>query len=54
MAEAVANKPEDIKLRQDAAIVRQGVVETLSYYCLPHEHWRQIRMNNPLNGRCVR
>lgn len=47
-AEAVAKKLEDMKLKQAAAIVRQGAAETLSYYCFPREHWRQIRTNNPL------
>lgn len=47
-AEAVARKLEDMKLRQAAAIVREGAQETLSYYAFPREHWRQIRTNNPL------
>jgi putative transposase len=47
-AESVARKLEDMKLKQAAAIVRQGAAETLSYYYFPREHWRQIRTNNPL------
>jgi transposase-like protein len=47
-AEAVARKLEDMKLKQAAAIVREGAHETLSYYEFPAEHWRQIRTNNPL------
>jgi transposase-like protein len=47
-AEAVAKKLEDMKLKQAAAIVREGAAETLSYYYFPREHWRQIRTNNPL------
>jgi len=47
-AEAVAAKLEDMKLKQAAAIVREGAAETLSYYQFPAEHWRQIRTNNPL------
>lgn len=47
-AEAVARKLDDMKLKQAAAIVREGAQETLSYYAFPREHWRQIRTNNPL------
>lgn len=47
-AEAVAAKLEDMKLKEAAAIVREGAGETLSYYAFPAEHWRQIRTNNPL------
>jgi len=47
-AEAVARKLEDMKLKEAAAIVREGTGETLSYYAFPAEHWRQIRTNNPL------
>ena len=47
-AEAVATKLEDMKLKEAAAIVREGAGETLSYYAFPAEHWRQIRTNNPL------
>lgn len=47
-AEAVAAKLEDMKLKEAAAIVREGADETLSYYSFPAEHWRQIRTNNPL------
>ena len=47
-ADAVAAKLEGMKLKEAAAIVREGAVETLSYYAFPAEHWRQIRTNNPL------
>jgi len=47
-AAAVAAKLETLKLRQAAEKVREGSVETLSYYHFPREHWRQIRTNNPL------
>ena len=47
-ADAVAAKLETLKLRQAAEKVREGSVETLSYYHFPREHWRQIRTNNPL------
>jgi putative transposase len=47
-AEAVAQKLESMKLGQAAAIVRQGVDETLSYMAMPREHWTRIRTNNML------
>ena len=37
-----------MKLPKAAALVREGAVETLSYYAFPREHWRQLRTNNPL------
>lgn len=47
-AEAVAQKLEGMKLSQAAAIVREGVEETLSYMAFPREHWTRIRTNNLL------
>jgi transposase-like protein len=47
-AEDVAEKLEAMKLGKAAQIVREGIVETLSYMAFPTEHWRQIRTNNPL------
>lgn len=47
-AEAVARKLESMKLGQAAAIVREGVHETLSYMAFPREHWTRIRTNNML------
>jgi transposase-like protein len=44
----VVEKLEAMKLSKAAKIVREGVEETLSYMAFPAEHWRQIRMNNPL------
>jgi transposase-like protein len=46
--ETVADKLEDMRLKNAADAVRQGAAETLSYYHFPREHWRQIRTNNPL------
>jgi transposase-like protein len=45
-AAAVAQKLESMKLGQAAAIVREGVEETLSYMAFPREHWTRIRTNN--------
>jgi putative transposase len=47
-AEDVVAKLEGMKLGNAAAIVREGVEETLCYMTFPTEHWRQIRTNNPL------
>jgi putative transposase len=47
-ARAVVAKLEKMKLKKAAEIVREGYVETLSYYAFPPEHARQIRTNNPL------
>jgi putative transposase len=47
-AGAVAEKLESMRLGQAAAIVRQGVDETLSYMAFPREHWTRIRTNNVL------
>ena len=47
-AEAVAAKLEAMRLKKAAHLVREGFLETLSYYSFPREHWRRIRTNNPL------
>ena len=47
-AAAVAEKLESMKLGQAAAVVREGVEETLSYMSFPREHWTRIRTNNML------
>jgi transposase-like protein len=44
----VVEKLEAMRLGKAAAIVREGVEETLCYMAFPPEHWRQIRTNNPL------
>lgn len=46
--QAVAEKLERMKLTKAAELVREGAVETLSYYAFPREHWRSLRTNNPL------
>lgn len=45
---AVVAKLEGMRLSKAAAIVREGVGETLSYMAFPREHWRSIRTNNPM------
>ena len=47
-ARLVAEKLDALRLGQAAAIVRQGVEETLSYMAFPREHWTRIRTNNVL------
>ena len=47
-AESVAAKLKKMKLATAATTVRDGYLETLSYYSFPEEHWRRIRTNNGL------
>lgn len=47
-AAAVVAKLEAMKLGKAAAMVRDGVGETLAYMAFPREHWRSLRTNNPL------
>jgi putative transposase len=47
-AQAVAEKLEGMRLSKAAALVREGIGETLSYMAFPREHWRSLRTNNPL------
>lgn len=44
----VVQKLESMRLSKAAAIVREGVAETLSYMAFPREHQRCIKTNNPL------
>lgn len=47
-AQAVLAKLEQMRLGKAAGILRDGHLETLSYYDFPSEHWRSLRTNNPL------
>mgnify|MGYP003376642429 CR=1 FL=1 len=47
-AALVVEKLETMRLPRAAAIVREGVLETLSYMNFPREHRRCIKTNNPL------
>lgn len=47
-AAAVVEKLRVMKLGEAAAIVEEGVDETLSYMSFPREHWTRIRTNNML------
>ena len=47
-AKAVVAKLQEMKLAKAAAIVAEGVEESLSYCAFPREHWRSLRTNNPL------
>ncbi len=44
----VAEKLREMKLREAAAMITDGVGETLGYMAFPREHWRSLRTNNPL------
>jgi transposase-like protein len=47
-AAAVADKLEGMRLSKAAAVLREGVEETLTYMAFPREHWSRIRTNNGL------
>jgi transposase-like protein len=47
-AAQVVEKLTAMRLGQAAAIVRDGVDETLAYMAFPREHWTRIRTNNVL------
>ena len=47
-AKQVVAKLKAMKLKKAAGLVEEGVIETLSYYQFPEQHWRRIRTNNPL------
>ncbi len=44
----VVERLRQMKLKNAAALVTQGIDDTLSYYGFRSEHWRRIRTNNPL------
>ncbi len=47
-AQEVMAKLEGMRLSKAAAVLREGIHETLRYLAFPREHWRRIRTNNPL------
>ena len=47
-AALVVEKLVSMRLSKAAAIVREGIEETLSYMDFPREYWWRIRTNNPL------
>jgi putative transposase len=47
-AEQVVAKLEGLRLGKAAALIREGIGETLTYMGFPREHWRNLRTNNPL------
>jgi transposase-like protein len=44
----VVERLRQMKLKNAALLVADGIEDTLSYYGFPPEHWRRIRTNNPL------
>lgn len=47
-AEAVTLRLKEKKLRSAAEKIEKSILETLTYYDFPSEHWQRIRTNNPL------
>lgn len=47
-AEEAARKLRDLWLGRAARIVAEDCEETLTYYGFPSAHWRNLRINNPL------
>ena len=47
-AQAVVKKLETQKLYQASKMVKENILETLTYYQFPSAHWQRIRTNNPL------
>lgn len=45
---AVIEKLKEMRLKEAAKVVEEGIEETLTYTYYPREHWRRIRTNNPL------
>ena len=47
-AQAVVQKLREMRLKEAAKKVEDGIEETLTYYAFPSEHWLKIRTNNVL------
>lgn len=47
-AEEIATKLEAMKLKKATKILREGIIESLSYHSFPREHHRSLRTNNML------
>ena len=47
-AKAVSEKLKKMKLKNAAELIEESIIETLSFYEFPEEHWRKIRTNNPM------
>lgn len=47
-ANFVVERLMEMKLKEAAKVISDGIEETLSYMEFPSEHWRRIRTNNPL------
>ena len=47
-SQTVAKALRAMKLVKAAELIEEHIVETLTYYDFPREHWRRIRTNNPL------
>ena len=47
-ANDVIEKLKSMKLNHASVFIKDTIIETLTYYSYPSEHWRKIRTNNPL------
>jgi putative transposase len=47
-AAQVVSKLTELRLAKAAALVENGIAETLSYMAFPREHWSRLRTNNVL------
>ncbi|RHX77393.1 IS256 family transposase [Leptospira yasudae] len=47
-ANFVVERLMEMKLKEAAKVISDGIEETLAYMDFPSEHWRKIRTNNPL------
>jgi putative transposase len=47
-ARQVVEKLEGMRLHKAAALIQEGIAETLTYMDFPREHWRSLRTNNML------
>nr|WP_241686927.1 transposase [Leptospira stimsonii] len=48
-AKFVLERLSEMKLREGAKVVSDGIEETLAYMDFPSEHWRKIHTNIPLD-----
>ena len=47
-ADQVVEKLKSMKLKEAAKKIKQSIIETLTYYRFPSQHWLRIRTNNPM------
>lgn len=47
-SQQIAQKLEEMKLKEAAKFITESIHNTLTYYEFPSEHWTRLRTNNPL------